>query len=181
MNLNVLTDFSCSKRYYLTHPWKFIKKFFYNLRAARQRVTKGFANQDVWDFDSWFCSVVPPMLRHMANKGMAYPGKEPFDTPEKWHKWLYDMATKIERLQYDDWLNDNNEYSEDYHQTFKDEEYEENHSNGPFLTTTYGNSLTKKEIRENYHKRCKEIHETRKQVLEEFGKEFFKHFDCLWD
>lgn len=165
MNLNVF-QWPYRTRYYLTHPWKWFSQLWRNIKAAYHRIQYGWCSWDVWDWDSWFCSITPSMLRHMADRGSAYPGSEPFETPEKWHDWLYKMAQTIERLQYDNWLEDQNEYSEDYIKTFEDEEY---------------GSSTKEEIRENYYKRCEEIHKTRGQVLEDFGKEFFKHLDCLWD
>lgn len=180
MNLNVF-QWPYSKRYYLTHPWKWFSQLCGNIKGAYRRIRYGWSYCDVWNWDSWFCSVVPPMLRHMADYGMAYPGGEPFETPEKWHDWLYKMANIIERLQYDDWMEDCNEYSKDYEKTFEDDLYEKEHPNGPFLTTTFYSSSTKEEIREQYYKRCEEIHKTREQVLKNFGEEFFKHFDCLWD
>ena len=171
MNLNVW-NWHYTKRYYLTHPWRWFKELWMNIKSIYYRAKYGWCYCDVWNWDDWFCSVVPPMLRHMADHGSAYPGREPFDTPEKWHDWLYEMAHKIERLSYDNWLEDNNEYSRDYEQTFED---------SPFLTTTYGSSLSKEEIRKKYYERCKEISGTRQQVLEDLGREFFKHFDALWD
>ena len=164
MNLNVF-HWAWRTRYYLTRPWKWVKELFSNIRAAWRRATKGYCYIDVWNWDDWFCSVVPQMLRHMADHGHAYPGSEPFDTPEKWHNWLYEMAHRIERLQYDDWMEDNNEYSKEYNESFENDWHSER----------------QEEIRKKYYVRCREIHETRQQVLEDFGKEFFKHFDCLWD
>lgn len=164
MNLNVF-NWALRPSYYLIHPWKWIKELFDNIRAAWMRATKGYCYTDVWNWDDWFCSITSSMLRQMADHGCAYPGGEPFDTPEKWHKWLYEMAHKIERLGYDDWMEDNNEYSKEYIDSFENEEYLEKH----------------KEIRQKYYEQCKELHKTRQQVLEEFGKNFFKYFDCLWD
>lgn len=180
MNLNVF-NWAWRTRYYLIRPWKWVKELFNNIRAAWMRMIKGYCYMDVWNWDDWFCSVVPPMLRHMADHGSAYPGKEPFDTPEKWHDWLYKMAHIIERLQYDNWLEDKNEYSKDYEKTFEDDAYEEEHPGGPFLTTTYGSSLSKEEIRKKYYERCAEIHKTRQQALEEVFLELGRNFDCLWD
>lgn len=180
MNLNVF-QWPYSIRYYLTHPWKWFSQLWRNIKAAYHRIRYGWCSWDVWDWDSWFCSTTSSMLRYMTDHGSAYPGSEPFDTPEKWHDWLYEMAHRIERLQYDDWMEDNNEYSKDYEKTFEDDFYKEEHPNGPFLTTTYDSSLNKEEIRKKYYERCGEIHKTRQQVLEDFGKSFFKFFDCLWD
>jgi len=180
MDLNVF-KWSFRPRYYLTHPWKWIKELFNNIRAAWMRATKGYCYSDCWNFNSYFCAVVPLILRHMADYGMGYPGGEPFDTKEKWETWLHEMANKIERLDYDDWMEDLNEYSKDYEKTFEDDFYKEKHPNGPFITTTYDSSLSKEEIRKKYYERCVEIHKIRPQVLEDFGKSFFKFFDCLWD
>lgn len=164
MDLNVF-NWAYGKRYYLTHPWKWFKELIDNIRAAWMRAIKGYCYMDVWNWDDWFCSVAPPMLRHMANHGSAYPGGEPFDTPEKWHNWLYEMAHKIERLQYDNWIEDNNEYSKEYMESFENDWCSER----------------QEEIRKKYYARCQEIHKMRRQILEDFGKDFFKHFDCLWD
>lgn len=164
MNLNVF-NWAWRTRYYLIRPWKWVKELFSNIRAAWMRAIKGYCYMDVWNWDDWFCSVVPSMLRHMADHGSAYPGKEPFDTPEKWHDWLYEMAHRIERLQYDDWMEDNNEYSKEYLESFENDWCSER----------------QEEIRKKYYARCEEINKMRQQVLEDFGKEFFKHFDCLWD
>ena len=164
MNLNVF-NWSYSKRYYLTHPWKWFKELWYNIKAAYRRVKYGWCYCDVWNWDDWFCSVVPPMLRHMADHGSAYPGCEPFDTQEKWHAWLHKTADTIERLGYDDWMEDMNEYSADYIASFEKDWRSEKHE----------------EIRKKYYERCAEIHKLRAEVLENFGKEFFKHFDKIWD
>lgn len=164
MNLNVF-NWAWRTRYYLIRPWKWVKELFSNIRAAWMRMIKGYCYMDVWNWDDWFCSVVPPMLRHMADHGSAYPGKEPFDTPEKWHDWLYEIAHRIERLQYDDWMEDNNEYSKEYLESFENDWCSER----------------QEEIRKKYYARCEEINKTRQQVLEDLGKSFFKFFDCLWD
>lgn len=164
MNLNVF-NWSYSKRYYLTHPWKWFKELWHNIKAAYHRAKYGWCYCDVWNWDDWFCSVVPPMLRHMADHGSAYPGCKPFDTPEKWHDWLHKTADTLERLGYDDWMEDMNEYSDDYIASFEEDWQSEKHE----------------EIRKKYYERCAEINKMRKNVLEDFGKEFFKYFDMIWD
>ena len=164
MNLNVF-NWSYSKRYYLTHPWKWFKELWYSIKAAYRRAKYGWCYCDVWNWDDWFCSVVPPMLRHMADHGSAYPGCKPFDTPEKWHDWLHKTADTLERLGYDDWMEDMNEYSADYIASFEEDWQSEKYE----------------EIRKKYYERCTEINKMRKNVLEDFGKEFFKYFDMIWD
>ena len=164
MNLNVFRR-AWRKKYYILQPWKWFSELISNFKAAWMRAIKGYCYTDVWNWDSWFCSVVPPMLRDMADKGMAYPGGEPFDTPEKWHDWLYEMAHKIERLDYDDWMEDSNEYSKEYNESFENDWHSER----------------QEEIRKKYYERCAEIHKTRQQALEEVFLELARHFDCLWD
>jgi len=164
MNLNVFR-WAWRKKYYILRPWKWFSELISNFKAAWMRAIKGYCYTDVWNWDSWFCSVVPPMLRDMADKGMAYPGGEPFDTPEKWHDWLYEMAHKIERLDYDDWMEDSNEYSKEYNESFENDWHSER----------------QEEIRKKYYERCAEIHKTRQQALEEVFLELARHFDCLWD
>lgn len=163
--MNNVLKFELRPSYYFRHPIEFFKEAIINLKNAWMRATKGYCYTDVWNLNNWFCMILPPMLRCMADNGCAYPGGEPFETVEKWHKWLYNMANTIERLGYDEWLEDNNEYSKPYERTFDDDIKSEE----------------KNIIRKQYYERCKELHPMRAQVLEEFGKDFFSAFDCLWD
>lgn len=178
MNLNVLIDFPYTKRYYLLHPWKWFKHLFINIKDFWLRGTKGYTYSDVWNFDSWFCSVVPPMLRHMAEYGSAYPGVEPFGTPEEWHTWLNKMADDIEHIQCDIWYDINNEYAKEYHQSFEDEFYEKEHPN---VTVTFSNTMPRDEVRKLYYEKSKELNKSRQAALNAVFKEFSTHFDCLWD
>lgn len=83
------------------------------------RAKYGWTYSDVWNWDVWFADTVPPMLRHMADHGCAYPGHEPFDTPEKWHDWLHNIADMIE-TSTEKWQNEHNEYYEKYLEKFDD-------------------------------------------------------------
>ena len=103
-----------SRIYYLTHPWKWFAQLWKNLKCGWQRATKGYCDYDVWNMDSWLLELLPPMLRELANDPVgAYPGVEPFETPEKWHYWLLKMAVRFLELQ-DDWTESRNEYDEEY-------------------------------------------------------------------
>jgi len=174
MDLNVF-KLPCTKRYYLTHPLKFVRQCARNIKQAYKRIRYGWCAYDVWDFDSWLFSVIPPMLRFLADKGNAYPGYEPFETPEKWHDWLYSMAAKLEKMQYDDWMDSKNEYAADYNKTFED-------SDNLTVSNYYEHSsLTKEEIHTRYFERAKEIALTRQQDLEEVFVELGRNIDALWD
>ena len=106
-------SFCYSKRHYLTHPWKWFGSLIRNIKDVCMRARYGFTWSDVWNFDQWFLHVAPNMLRHMAAKGSAYPGRPPFETPEKWRDWLNEMAHLLE-TGTEDWQNDHNEYYEAY-------------------------------------------------------------------
>ena len=177
MNLNVF-NWAYTARYYLTHPWKWVSELIGIIKDAFHRMKYGWCYTDVWNWNDWFCSVVPPMLRAIADEGVAYPGGEPFDTPEKWHDWLYEMAECIENIQCDTWFDNNNEYAEEYYQSLEDKFFEKENPNQQLTMT---NKRSHEEIRELYFNKMKEISKMRQQALEDFGKEFFKYFDCLWD
>lgn len=124
MDLDVLHYYPRSTGYYILHPWVFFKDFFCNHKAAKQRATMGFCYGDVWDMDEWFCTIIPQMLRIMAEKGSAYPGDDKFDTPEKWHDWLNGMADVFEASNVED--DEENEFAKEFfNMKPKDPKYEE--------------------------------------------------------
>ena len=102
-----------NKKYLLTHPWQWFKCVRRNIRDAWRRSVYGWTYSDVWDWDSWFLHIVPDMLRYMADHGSAYPGHAPFDTSEKWHDWLHEMADLLETGR-EDWQDEHNEYHDAY-------------------------------------------------------------------
>lgn len=94
MNLNIF------KRGYL--PWRYprniirnIENSFRNIHFAWQRATRGFADCDVWDMDSWLLSLIHDGLIHLANNSYGWPGDDCFPEPEDWDKYLRDMAQKF--------------------------------------------------------------------------------------
>ena len=121
-----------NKRYLLTHPWQWFKCAWLCIRDAWRRPVYGWTYGDVWDWDSWFMHVAPEMLRYMADHGSAYPGHPPFETPEKWHEWLHNIADMIETGR-EDWQDEHNEYYKEYiddimKRPFVSEEKDENGS-----------------------------------------------------
>lgn len=105
--------FPLSKRYYLTHPWEWFGQLGRNIRATYMRAKYGWTYSDVWNWDQWFMNVTPSMFRYLAEHSSAYPGHEPFETPEKWCEWLNEMANLIETGR-EDWQDEHNEYYEAY-------------------------------------------------------------------
>ncbi len=118
--INTVWTFPYRKKYYITHPWKWFSQFGRNIRSTYMRAKYGWTYSDVWNWDTWFAHTVPSMLRHMADHGSAYPGREPFDTPEKWHDWLHNIADMIE-TGTEEWQDKHNEYYEEYLEKFDEE------------------------------------------------------------
>ena len=75
------------------------KELRYKLRRTIQRATRGYADEDVWNMDIWFLEIVPKMLRQLGGeKSMSFPGREPWDTPEKWSAELEHIACGFNEL-----------------------------------------------------------------------------------
>ena len=177
MNANVFT-WDYSARYYLKHPWEWIEDLFYNIRDAFRRAIYGWTYRDVWDLGYFLLDILPPMLRHMADKGSAYPGTEPFSTPEEWHKWLYNLADSLAKIGDEDyWTCQRNEYYEEWQALI---EYQDN----PHITTTFDYDTSKehiKEINHLYWNRMRELNNERQKLTEDTFLEMAKHYFCLWD
>ena len=174
--MNVFHPKIYSTRYYLLHPWKWIKQFFSNLHAAWMRATKGYCYSDIWNLSDWFCEIIPPMLRHLADNGAGHPADT---SPEQWHEWLYEMAQSIENIQCDTWFDDNNEYAEDYNRSLENELYNLEQSGG--LQITFSNNPPYEEIRKLYYTRARELSEIRQQAIDDVFKQLGQRFDSLWD
>ena len=179
--MNNVLKFWYRPTYYLTHPIKFFKELKANLINAWMRITKGYCYTDIWNLNTWFCLVLPPMLRHMADYGMAYPGGEPFETPEKWHDWLHSMADVIDTFEDEDyWYTNKNEYSEKWEElTDKARKIKKNEKG--YTTITYEDSAELDKIKQLYFARMEEISKERQALIENTFNELSKHFDCLWD
>ena len=149
-------DLPYGKRYYITHPWKLVQNIGQNIRAAYMRARYGWTYGDVWDWDYWFMNVVPEMFRYLAKHGCAYPGYEPFETPEKWREWLLETADLIETGK-EDWQDEHNEYYDEY-------------------TNTWDKELGKK-----YYARAKELSEQGEKNIRIALGRIAEHFFALWD
>lgn len=175
MNMNVLKDFPYSKRYYWTHPWKFFKECWLNLQNAWMRATKGYCYTDLWNTDDWFLTIFPKMLRHLAKDHQAYPGSPPFDTSEKWERWLIEMAENLEYVASDP--DEENEYSDEL-MAAMDRCFEARKETG---VVTCKLDDADKELKDKYFNRSKELTNTRQEVLEDSMTEIGHHLRCLWD
>ena len=170
-----------SRKWYLTHPWKWVKELFRNVKFAWQRATRGYCDSDVWNIDSWLLALLPSMLRDLANDPVgAYPGVEPFDTPEKWHYWLLKMADKFEELQTD-WVESKNEYEDEYMKLMEESQVMSKgedkliRCNFIFKDEKYA-----EELRQKWLSRIKELRQEQDAATIAAFTELAEHFYALW-
>lgn len=89
------------------HPkWWFsnIKQFFRNIKYAWQRATRGFADPDWWEFDSYLSQTISGCLKEFDKKRSGFPselyfklGEEAGD--EKWSEVLIKIAENMEQYE----------------------------------------------------------------------------------
>lgn len=163
--LNVLRQFSYSKRWYLTHPWLFFKDCWINLKNAKMRIVRGWCWPDLWDMSDYLLEILPDMLRTLAAKNVGYPGIEPFETPGKWSAWLYYIANELEESK-EEVYEKHNEYYDEFMKQF------ENYMKDESSTR----ALDKK-----YFAREAELASDAQKRIEKCFIELGKHFQSLWD
>ena len=159
-----------NKRYLLTHPWEWFRCVKRCFRDAWRRSVYGWAYGDVWDWDSWFLHTTPDMLRYMADHGSAYPGNEPFTTPEKWHDWLHEIADLLE-TGLEEWQDEHNEYYEEYMKHLMDN----------WVPFKEGVKRKPSELFDKYMARAKELNEQGEKNVRRAISAIAEHFRCLWD
>lgn len=174
MSLNVL-KYSFRPRYYLTNPLSFFKETWQNLRAAWWRITKGYAPVDVWNWNTWFLEITPPMLRMMADKGMGYA----MDTPEQWNNWLHSVADVLESLQEENWES-RNEFAEDFFRLCEHNRQVHKNEHGD-LCVTWSSDAEYKEIAELWRIREEELIKEWNVLAEDTLRDIGRYLACLWD
>lgn len=163
-----------SWRFYLRKPWEFFEDTWLNLKAAWQRATRGWANRDTWNLDSYLLEILPEMIDYLRIHAHGYPGYGEFDTPEKWDKFLKEEI--IIPLQ--------NAREE---QTVQKNEYEEELFSYPMEFVKGENSFTAikftepDELSRKWCEREKEISEWRQKELEKGFQNLASVFFDLWD
>ena len=161
---------SWSRRYYLLHPWVWIKDMWINLKNAYMRAVYGFCWLDVWNAGDTFFHIFPQILIYLADNGVGYPGCGEFDTPEKWSDYLRKLGQDLKSLEADPYFEENNQYSKDWERIFENKVDELEH---PWLSN--------EEINKLYFARDRELAEERQAKLDEVGQRFFHIIDSLWD
>lgn len=88
---NVFT-FGSGYRLFCSYWWKHWlrpRTWYRPFVFAYQRVTRGWADCDVWSIDSWLCGVIPPAVDKLRTNDFGYPsGLE----PEQWTQILTEIA-----------------------------------------------------------------------------------------
>lgn len=172
--------FSCSKRYYLTHPWKWFKDAYNNIRDAYRRARYGWTYADAWNWDTWFLEVAPPMLRHIADHGSAYPGYPPFDGEhgrERWCDWLHEVADLLE-TGTEDWQDAHNEYYDEYMEHIMEDWQEVYTDENGYIH----HKVTKRsEISNKYFERSAELYEQGEKNVRNALSMIAEHFHAIWD
>lgn len=98
MSNNVFKQYYAPMRY--PSNWKRnARLFFRQFKWAYQRATRGFADSDTWDMDSWLLDLLHDSLNYLAENTISYPADKEFDTFEKWANYLKDIAQKLYQAQ----------------------------------------------------------------------------------
>lgn len=172
--------FPYRKRYYLTHPWKWIHDFYWNVKNFIHRGQYGYAYVDVWNFCNWYPRVGADALRYLAKYGHGYPGVKPWETPEEWHEYLNHLANRLQRCaDSQDILfgEERNEYK-DVLDEIMTASYRRKENDDGTVSTWHVLTEEQAEIRKKYWEREKEIRaaddayniETYKWIGEDIGR-----------
>lgn len=77
-----------------------MKRRIYLIRRAVkhwwQRRIRGWDDTDTWNLDIATAKFLAPRLKLFRELNNGYPGREPFDTPEKWDAALERMQKAME-------------------------------------------------------------------------------------
>ena len=90
-----------------------IGRFFHNLKYAKQRIVRGYADCDLWNFDMYLYSVLQNGINSLADVSSGYP--EPFETLDDWKSELRRVSSLISDIDIhngiDKCFDDNGEFS----------------------------------------------------------------------
>jgi hypothetical protein len=81
------------------HKIKNLKYFVKNIKFAKQRITRGYADCDVWDFDKYLYSVIKGGLSTLSDIAVGYPSK--YEDFESWKSDLLRVASLIDDVDMD--------------------------------------------------------------------------------
>ena len=101
---------------FFPYNWKRPRGFIGNikyiprmLKWAKQRIIRGYADCDVWNFDSFLATVISSGLRDLAELH-SYPFS--FGSHEEWSRWLIETAELFEEAYNEDFIITGEEYQQ---------------------------------------------------------------------
>lgn len=169
-------------RYYIMHPWEWLRTLFGNIKCAWQRATKGYCDYDICDMENYFLILIPEMLEAMATDEIqAYPGNDEFDTFEKWQDWLMGLAGEFKELREmdsDELTDKRNEYADEYFKKLR--EVRKTIRENSMVRVTYEEDEDFKVIKELYWDRMRELEREKIEKTDKAFAHLAKHFYALW-
>lgn len=180
-NKNVLTDFPFCTRYYLLHPWQFVRECWRNLQNAWFRVTRGIAPVDLWSFDTHLENIIPYSLRWLAANSHGWPQSEEFPEFKDWANYLYNLADKWDYA-FKDWTeySKENEYYEEY-QTIMEKCHKHEQNEDGLYHSWIEETPEYIIIREKYRARDEQIIQKYKDLQHECFVSIEHIWYSLWD
>ena len=173
--MNTLTDFPYRKYYYFRKPWKFFQECWWNVKAAWERATRGYAWRDAVEMDEYLLHLIPAMLREIASAD-AYPGDDNFPTREAWQDAINALADVFESVQEENWTEGQNEWEDEFHNVCV--EYFSRHPN--LTTTSRYTPEEAKEIKDLYWAREQELRDERNKLILDAYQTLAKYHNYLW-
>lgn len=79
--------------------------FFRSIKYFWQRGVRGYSDEDIWDFNSYLCGIIPTALRKMRKDGYGCPSilydkKRENDECHKWHEILEAISQGFESAEF---------------------------------------------------------------------------------
>ena len=176
-------SFPYRKMHYLTHPWKWFKDIYWNIRNFWHRGRYGYAYVDVWNFCDWYPRVGAAALRYLAANNRGYPATKPWNTMKEWREYLNYLANRLERCaDSTDILFgvERNEYKDELDAIMEKRRIVTNNADG---STTHSWELTpeEEEIRKKYWEREKEIRDADAAYIVETFRWVGEDLQHFWD
>ena len=176
--------FSYRKSYYLTHPWKWIKDAYWNVRNFLHRGRYGYAYVDVWNLGDWAPRVIAEALRYLAKHHCGYPAYVPYETPEKWTEHLEYLANQFQRcadfMDGECETDERNEYKDAFYEMCERTHREYKDENGNIVWTSE-RTPEDNELKDKYFNRCEELAKVDAQYAREVFGFFGEHLGRYWD
>lgn len=177
LDLNVFHSWGYSKRYYITHPHKWFRHLYLNIKHAWQRITRGYCDEDWWNLGYWLLNILPPMLDDLADNANGWPQQDGFPEFEDWQKYLRGIAANL-RLCTEEAAEKMNEYQEAFSENARKMRLEAPDKDGNRRAVWYDQD---EDINKKYFDRCKEISEEQAAIREDTFYQIAQSLPAMWD